>query len=112
YDPRLIPLNALDAEIHRAGGFCQHQRAQVVLGVDGMVSPRFEHVIEAALAKLPGVHASASFASRSLRVEFDRAQCALPEIVRRLDELGLRLRPGGPVKPASTATDRKTLQRL
>src|SRR5437870_9018935 len=71
-------------------------RAQVLLGVDGMVSPRNEHAIEASLAKLPGVKASASFASRSLRVEFDRNQCAMPEIVRRLDQLGLRLRARGP----------------
>src|SRR5262245_26168745 len=45
-------------------------RATVLLGVDGMVSPRNEHAIESSLAKLPGVKASASFASRSLRVEF------------------------------------------
>jgi Zn2+/Cd2+-exporting ATPase len=97
YDPRLIPLSALEAEIERGGGLCQRQqRAQVVLGVEGMVSPRFEHVIEAALAKLPGVVASASFASKSLRVEFDRTRCALPEIVRRLDDLGLRLRSNVP----------------
>src|SRR5438132_965169 len=69
YDPRLIPLNELDAEIRRAGICCRSQRAQVVLGVDGMISPRYEHVIEAALSKLPGVVSSASFASRSLRVE-------------------------------------------
>src|SRR5438874_5224521 len=85
-------------------------RASVVLGVDGMVSPRYEHIVEAALAKLPGVLASASFASRSLRVEFDRSQCALPEIVRRLDDLGLKLRPGGPIKTAPS--DQKSLQRL
>src|SRR5262245_1407887 len=70
-------------------------RATVLLGVDGMVSPRNEQAIEASLARLPGVKAHASFASRSLRVEFDRNQCAMPEIVRRLDQLGLRLRPGG-----------------
>jgi Cd2+/Zn2+-exporting ATPase len=66
----------------------------MVLGIDGMVSPRSEQVIEAVLGKLPGVVASASFASKSLRIEFDRRQCALPEIVRRLDELGFHLRPG------------------
>src|SRR5206468_7443003 len=76
-------------------------RATVLLGIDGMVSPRNEHAIEASLAKLPGVKASASFASRSLRVEFDRTRCAMPEIVRRLDDLGLRLRPGGPAPVAT-----------
>src|SRR5438270_10426012 len=88
-------------------------RASVVLGVDGMISPRYEHIVEAALAKLPGVLASASFASRSLRVEFDRNQCALPEIVRRLDGLGLKLRPGGPASAGRPPeTDRKNIQRL
>src|SRR5690349_3078633 len=76
-------------------------RAQLVLGIDGMVSPRTEQVIEGHLAKLPGVVASANFASRSLRVEFDRTQCAMPEIARRLDELGLRIRPGGPLTGAA-----------
>jgi Zn2+/Cd2+-exporting ATPase len=111
YDPRLMPLQELDAELRRAGVCCQSQRASVVLGIDGMVSPRSEQMIESALAKLPGVVASASFASRSLRVEFDRTQCALPEIVRRLDTLGLRLRAGGPIA-APPRPDRKSLERL
>jgi Cd2+/Zn2+-exporting ATPase len=64
----------------------------MVLGIEGMVSPRSEQVIEAVLSKLPGVAASASFASRSLRIEFDRRQCALPEMAMRLAELGFRLR--------------------
>src|SRR5436853_7010884 len=85
-------------------------RASVVLGVDGMVSPRYEHIVESALSKLPGVKASASFASRSLRVEFDRNQCAMPEIVRRLDGLGLRLRSGGPAPV--TETPRQYLRRV
>ncbi|MEA2734722.1 MAG: Zn2+/Cd2+-exporting ATPase [Humisphaera sp.] len=113
YDPRLVPLHEIDAELRRAGVCCQSQRASVVLGIDGMASSRSERAIEAALAKLPGVVASASFASRSLRVEFDRTQCALPEIARRLDALGFRLRPGGPAmaKPQA-AIDRKSLERL
>ena len=80
YDPRMIPLTELDAEIRRAGACCHAQRGTVVLGIEGMVSPRSEQLIESALAKLPGVVASASYGSHSLRVEFDRTQCALPEI--------------------------------
>ncbi len=63
----------------------------LLLYVDGMVSPRNEHAIESALAKLPGVKAYASFAARTLKVEFDRRTCALPEVARQLDKLGLRL---------------------
>src|SRR5256714_11567398 len=81
------------------------ERAQLVLGIDGMVSPRTEQVIEGHLAKLPGVVASAHFASRSLRLEFDRQRCAMPEIARRLDELGLMIRPGGPVHAAPRRGD-------
>src|SRR5437016_3062119 len=81
----------------------EQQRGCVVLGIEGMVSPRSEQVIEAALSKLPGVSARANYASQSLRVEFDRTRCALPEIARRLDELGYRLRAErkwpGSVKP-------------
>src|SRR5439155_4540952 len=94
YDPRLLTLSELDQELRRAGVCCNVARAEIVLRIDGMVSQRSEQLIESALAKLPGVVASASFASRSLRVEFDRTQCALPEIARRLDDLGLRIRPG------------------
>lgn len=100
YDPRLITLAELDAEVRRVGFCLSPDRAEMVLGIEGMVSPRSEQVIEAVLSRLPGVAASASFASRSLRIEFDRRQCALPEIARRLDELGFRLLPS-PIPPAA-----------
>lgn len=92
YDPQLLPLNELDAEVRKAGLCLSSTRAQVIVGIDGMISPRSEQQIESALARLPGVVASASYASRSLRIEFDRTQCALPEIAMRLGEIGFRLR--------------------
>ncbi len=101
YDPRMITLRELDNEIRRSGACLSPNRAKVVLDIDGMISPRSEEMIERALAKLPGVVSSASFASRSLRVEFDRTRCALPEIARRLDEIGFRLRPFAPAAPIS-----------
>jgi Cd2+/Zn2+-exporting ATPase len=111
YDPRMIPLAQLDSEIRRAGVCCQTTRGAVVLGIDGMVSSRSETLIESALSKLPGVFASASFPSHSLRIEFDRTQCALPEIVRRLDDMGFRVREGG-AKPQAVPQDRKSIERL
>src|SRR5215831_7605791 len=42
YDPRLVPLTELERELSRAGVCCQADRAQVVLGIEGMVSPRSE----------------------------------------------------------------------
>ena len=114
YDPRLITLADIQEEMKHIGFTLSPDRAQMVLGIDGMVSPRSEQVIEAVLSKLPGVAASASFASQSLRIEFDRRQCALPEIVRRLDELGFHLRPGGakPQAAAAKITAREKIIRL
>ena len=96
YDPRLLTLSEIDHQAHRAGLCLSPMRAQVVLNVEGMISPRSEQAVEAALARLPGVVASASFPSRSVRIEFDRQSCALPEIAMRLNRLGLRVvpRPG------------------
>ncbi len=74
--------------------------ARVVLGIDGMASPKMEHTIEASLDQLPGVKAQADFATRSLHLEFDRSQCQLAEIVRRLDDLGLTMRSGGAMRQA------------
>lgn len=98
YDAKLLPLSHLEAQVRHAGLCLADHRAEVVIGLDGMVSPRSEQQVEAALAKLPGVIASASYVSRSLRVEFDRRQCAMTEIARRLDELGFRLRPLTPAE--------------
>jgi Cd2+/Zn2+-exporting ATPase len=67
-------------------------RARLVLAVDGLASPGTEQAVEQTLARLPGVAAKASHAEQTVRVEFDRSTCAVPEIVRRLDALGLRLR--------------------
>src|SRR5689334_18319924 len=58
YDPRLISMNQLDSELHRAGACFSPNRAELVLGIDGMVSQRSEQSIEAHLAKLPGVVAT------------------------------------------------------
>jgi Cd2+/Zn2+-exporting ATPase len=112
YDPRLMPLQELDAELRRAGLECRAKRATALLGIEGMASPRSEPLIEASLAKLPGVVASASFAGRSLRVEFDPSRCALGEIVRHLAAHGLRVHEGGPLKRSAPLSDRKSIQRL
>lgn len=106
YDPRLVTLGELENEMKRIGVCRLADRAEMVLGIDGMVSPKSEQAIEAALSRLPGVVASASFASKSLRIEFDRTQCALPEIVRRLDEIGFHLRSGS--APASVKQVRES----
>jgi Cd2+/Zn2+-exporting ATPase len=68
-------------------------------------------VIEQALSKLPGVVASASFPSRSLRVEFDRTQCArCQRSCGGWDTLGTAHPPGGPIAVAPRPP-RKMIQR-
>jgi Cd2+/Zn2+-exporting ATPase len=92
FDPQLLSLAQVRRYVERAGGCISPDIAHVMFHVEGMASPRCEQSIEVMLGRLPGVAASASFASRSVRVEFDRRQCVLPEIVRRLDRLGFRVR--------------------
>ena len=77
----------------QTAGRTESSRAQVVLGVEGLSSTGTERAVEATLARLPGVTAVVSLETQTIRIEFDRATCALPEIVRRLDALGLHLRP-------------------
>ncbi len=93
YDPEILTLNQIDQHLQQAGGRIDPSIGHLVLPIDGVLTPQNQHTVQAVLNKLPGVVASVSFASQTLRVAFDRRQCALPEIVRRLDRLGLSLGP-------------------
>ncbi len=93
YDPKLVTLAALEREVASAKGCLDGNHAHVLLKVDGMQSVEAERAIERALFGLPGVSASASYSAATLRLEFDRRKCPLPEIVRRLDRLGYTSRP-------------------
>ncbi len=92
-DTKSTPLAVLQRIARHSGVEFRERWGHVVWRVDGMVSPRSEEAIESALADLPGVHATASFPSRTLRVEFDRSACALPEVVMRLSRIGFRVAP-------------------
>lgn len=94
YDPKVVTLAALEREIKNAEGCLDPNLAHVMLKVKGMHSVDAERAIERQLFGLPGVTASASYLSGTLRLEFDRRKCPLPEIVRRLDRLGYRTESG------------------
>jgi Zn2+/Cd2+-exporting ATPase len=88
YDPSQVTLAEIARELHQERADLQPTISSMIVPVHGMVSPRAERLVEQALGQLPGVVASASYAAQSLRLEFDRTQCPLPEIIRRLDRLG------------------------
>lgn len=92
-NPKTTPLAALQRIARQCGIDFRERWGAVVWRVDGMVSAQSEATIEAALSDLSNVHAAASFPSRTLRVEFDRQACALPEVVMRLARLGFRVKP-------------------
>lgn len=92
-DPKAVSIDTVERWARHAGLTIRERWAQVVLGVDGMVSAASEKAIESALEGLPNVRASASYASRTVRIEFDRTRCQLAEIALRLSRLGFRLRP-------------------
>ncbi len=95
YDPRVITLSELDKSVRQAGACLAAERVSRVLRVKGMVSMVSESAVERELNRLPTVAASASFASSSVRVEFDHDRCKYPEIEQALERLGLKVVEGG-----------------
>jgi Cd2+/Zn2+-exporting ATPase len=92
FDSDVITLQDINAYLRETGVCMGINLAHVVLKVQGILSPRQELVIEATLSKLPGVRATASFASQTVLLEFDRQRCQLPMIVDRLEKLSVTLR--------------------
>ncbi len=92
-DERSASLEDLSRWAEHAGIGLRERWGCVMLAVEGMASAQSAKAIEAALSTLPGVHASASFPSCTLRVEFDRAECQLADVALRLDSLGFRVEP-------------------
>ncbi|QQE10175.1 heavy metal translocating P-type ATPase [Planctomycetota bacterium] len=88
YDPRVLTLSELARQLRCSHAHLDPDIAQMVIKLKGMHNQRCERTIESTLNHLPGVYATASYPSSSLRLEFDRLQCPLPEIIRRLDILG------------------------
>ncbi len=92
-DPKAVSAGTIERWARHSGLTIRERWAQVVLGVDGMVSRASEGAIESALEGLPNVRVSASFPSRTVRIEFDRTRCQLAEIAMRLSRMGFRLKP-------------------
>ena len=91
YDPDLLSLAEIDRDIRATGACMDGPILRLVIPVRGIVSTRHERAIEDSLSHLPGVSASASYASASLRVEFSRDVCPVGDVIARLHSLGLRL---------------------
>jgi Cd2+/Zn2+-exporting ATPase len=96
YDSQQLTMNDLEREVRRHGGCFSPEWGHAVLAIDGMVSPQSQQIIESVLNRIPGVMATASYASGLVRLEFDKKRCAVPQVVERLEKLGYRARPGAP----------------
>lgn len=92
YDDQLLAWPEIQRELRRDVGCMLPDKGHAVLPVDGMVSPQSEQLIEAALNRLPGVRATASYASGLVRVEFDSSRCVVPDLIPHLTRLGYRVR--------------------
>ncbi|HHN77868.1 MAG TPA: heavy metal translocating P-type ATPase, partial [Phycisphaerales bacterium] len=62
----------------------------LVLPVEGMKSEAAARRVESELNRLPNVRASASHAAGVVAVTYQPARCALPDLVERLERLGVR----------------------
>jgi Cd2+/Zn2+-exporting ATPase len=112
YEPAVVALGEIEKRVKSAGACLGGDRIEVIMGLEGMVSPRSEAVVEGVLARLPGVVASASYSGRSLRVEFDRNLCAMPEIARRLSEVGFRITARPPADEPSAPKAESIVRRI
>lgn len=92
-DSQSVSFDAITRWAEHAGIGLRERWGSVVLAVEGMASKQSEQAIEGALAAIPGVRASASFPSRTVRIEFDRARCQLADVALRLSDLGFRVSP-------------------
>lgn len=93
YDPHVVSLSQINGYLRTADSCLSESVAHVVMSVHRIVSPRHAGTIESRLSRLPGVRCSASYTSQTLRLEFDRKQCALPQIVSLLEQEGVTVLP-------------------
>ena len=93
YDPHLVSLSQINGYLRTADSCLSASVAHIVMSVHRIVSNRHEHAIESRINRLPGVRCSASQASQTIRLEFDRTQCALPQIVALLEQEGVAVLP-------------------
>ncbi len=107
YDPAVVTLAEIEREINAAQGCLHPNLGTLIVPVPGMISARAEHLINATLNKLPGVVANASYATRNVRIEFDRRQCPMIDIMRRMEEIGYPadFRHAAPAGAAGGAAD-------
>jgi Cd2+/Zn2+-exporting ATPase len=93
YDPAVLSLSEVKGAVAGAGACMDDTHAELLLPVSGMTSVRIAQLIESVLNGEPGLHATSSYATSTVRVEFDRKQCALPAIVDKLESLGVSVEP-------------------
>ncbi|MCC7204701.1 MAG: cadmium-translocating P-type ATPase [Phycisphaeraceae bacterium] len=90
YDPELLPLSTIQGQLHCQGACLPPDLVHMTVPVEGLNSDRIANAVESSLNRLPGVAVVASYAAGTIRLEFDRRTCQLPQIVDRLRQLGLR----------------------
>ncbi|MEZ6193290.1 MAG: heavy metal translocating P-type ATPase [Phycisphaerales bacterium] len=93
YDPHVVSLSQINGYLRTADSCLSESVAHIVMPVHRIVSARHGQSIESRLNRLPGVRASVSHASQTIRLEFDRKQCALPQIVGLLEQEGVAVLP-------------------
>ncbi len=97
YDAQLLTVGQLERDVRRNGGCFSPEWGHAVIPVEGMVSPQCEPLIDSVLNRIPGVMATSSYASGLVRIEFNKSQCVVPEVLKQIAALGYRIRPGAAV---------------
>jgi Zn2+/Cd2+-exporting ATPase len=91
YDPAILPIAVLEAQIQEAGAAVARRFRHVTLRLEGLHCPDCAHAVEHAVTHVPGVlSAVASFVAASLRVEYDADVMDLDRIAAAVSQTGYR----------------------
>jgi Cd2+/Zn2+-exporting ATPase len=107
YDPAALPLKEVDNLVKVAGGRLQSRFEHVSVPVTGLRHERQARLIEAAIARHPGVlHTTVGFGASRLHVEFDPQKTNRQAVLNAAAKAGLRTHgEASPAKPPAAKHD-------
>ena len=94
FDPDTLPLRRLDGLIREAGAQLAARYGHLDVGIAGLRHERQAHLVEDALANLPGVlHASVGFGTARVLLEFDGSTTREESLLASLATMGVNAIP-------------------
>jgi Cu+-exporting ATPase len=99
YDPGKVDLSKLEQKVQDLGYGTAKQSVELDIG--GMTCAACATRIEKGLNKLPGIHkATVNLALETAQVQFSPSNVTIPDMIKKVEQLGYRAKPKEEVKDA------------